>query len=108
VTLLEIMPPLLPSHNLLMNFTYDKKQLWAKLDNLKYQLCVEFNGDYREMSLDIVSMKHMHFMVVMLSDLNHQCNHIVYVVIIPIILEMALDILIIRVNVYLGLPRVLH
>jgi len=99
VLLAETAPSLLPSHDLSPNITEDEKRFWAQPDNLGYKPCVEFSMEYRQASPGIVKGRRRYLMVVVSGGLNQQRNQIVDAVVIARILEAALVIPVLQVNV---------
>lgn len=99
VLLSETVPSLLPLHDIKPNITEDAKRFWAQPDNLGYKPCVEFSSEYRQASPGIVKGRRRYLMVVVSGGLNQQRNQIVDAVVIARILEAALVIPVLQVNV---------
>eukprot|EP00253_Pinus_taeda_P032044 PITA_32044 len=99
VLLSETVPSLLPLHDLSANITEDEKNFWAQPDNLGYKPCVEFSSEYRQASPGIVKGRRRYLLVVVSGGLNQQRNEIVDAVVIARILEAALVVPVLQVNV---------
>eukprot|EP00253_Pinus_taeda_P015465 PITA_15465 len=97
--LAETAPSLLPPHELSPNVTEEEKRFWAQPDNLGYKPCIEFSREYRRASLGILKGRRRYLMVVVSGGLNQQRNQVIDAVVIARILEAALVIPILQVNV---------
>lgn len=95
----ETASSLLPLHDLSQNITENEKRFWVQPDNLGYKPCVEFSREYRQASPGIVKGRRRYLMVVVSGGLNQQRNQIVDAVVIARILEAALVIPVLQVNV---------
>eukprot|EP01018_Ginkgo_biloba_P033149 Gb_11996 [translate_table: standard] len=92
----------LPAHALAANLSEEEQQFWKQPDDLGYRPCLNFSREYRGASASIVNGRRRYLMVVVSGGLNQQRNQIVDAVVIARILEAALVIPILQVNVIWG------
>eukprot|EP01018_Ginkgo_biloba_P033148 Gb_23773 [translate_table: standard] len=89
----------LSAHVLDGNLTATEKDFWKQPDNLGYKPCLDFSTEYKKTSKLIVNEKRRFLMVVVSGGLNQQRNQIVDAVVIARILNAALVIPVLQVNV---------
>ncbi|KAF6161399.1 hypothetical protein GIB67_009278 [Kingdonia uniflora] len=84
------------------NMTEEKREFWRQPDGAGYRPCLEFDIKYRRSSAKISKEKRRYLVVVASGGLNQQRNQIVDAVVIARILEAALVIPILQVNLIWG------
>ncbi|XP_058092209.1 O-fucosyltransferase 37 [Magnolia sinica] len=81
-----------------LNLTDEEQEFWRQPDRLGYGPCIEFGIEYRKASARIVNEKRKFLMVVVSGGLNQQRNQIIDAVVVARILEAALIVPILKVN----------
>ncbi|XP_060207670.1 O-fucosyltransferase 20-like [Lycium barbarum] len=75
-----------------------KSEFWKQPDGLGYRPCLDFSGDYRKASREIMKERSKYLMVVVSGGMNQQRNQIVDAVVIARVLGAALVVPIFQVN----------
>ncbi|PIA41055.1 hypothetical protein AQUCO_02300086v1 [Aquilegia coerulea] len=97
----SVMSPL-PAHGMAKNMTEEEKDFWKQPDGSGYKPCLEFGIKYRRESVKISKEKRRFLVVVASGGLNQQRNQIIDAVVMAIILEAALVIPVLQVNLIWG------
>ncbi|KAF5194459.1 O-fucosyltransferase [Thalictrum thalictroides] len=97
----SVMSPL-PAHGMTKNMTEEEKEFWKQPDSSGYKPCLEFGIKYRKESVRISKEKRRFLIVVASGGLNQQRNQIIDAVVIARILEAALVIPVLQVNLIWG------
>ncbi|PON72196.1 O-fucosyltransferase [Trema orientale] len=92
----------LPSHGLTGNLSDAEREFWKQPEGEGYRPCLEFTIGYRKASAGISKEKRRFLMVVASGGLNQQRNQIVDAVVIARVLEAALVVPILQVNLIWG------
>uniref|UniRef100_A0A9I9CEC7 O-fucosyltransferase family protein n=1 Tax=Cucumis melo TaxID=3656 RepID=A0A9I9CEC7_CUCME len=93
----SVMIPL-PAHGVSSNLSNEETEFWKQPDGEGYRPCLDFSFEYRKASAKI-SKENRRFLMVMVSGgLNQQRNQIADAVVIARILEAALIVPILKVN----------
>lgn len=102
----SVMVPL-PAHGVVGggNVTEEEAEFWRQPDGEGYKPCLEFSLRYRKKSAKISKEKKRFLLVVASGGLNQQRNQIVDAVVIARILEAALVIPVLQVNLVWGDER---
>ncbi|KAF8399909.1 hypothetical protein HHK36_015779 [Tetracentron sinense] len=97
----SVMLPL-PAHGLVGNLTEEEREFWRQPDGEGYRSCLHFDINYRRASAKITKEKRRFLVVVVSGGLNQQRNQIIDAVVIARILEAALVIPVLKVNLIWG------
>lgn len=92
-----VMVPL-PVHAMAGNLSEEEREFWKQPDGEGFRPCLDFSIDYRKKSVKIPKEKRRFLMVVASGGLNQQRNQIVDAVVIARILEAALVVPVLQVN----------
>lgn len=95
----------LPAHGLSSNLSDVEREFWQQPNGEGFRPCLEFSIGYRKASAGISKEKKRFLMVVASGGLNQQRNQIVDAVVIARILEAALVVPILQVNLIWGDER---
>lgn len=95
----------LPTHILAGNLTEEERKFWEQPDGEGYKPCLDFRIRYRRKSAKISKEKKRFLVVVASGGLNQQRNQIVDAVVIARILEAALVVPVLQVNLIWGDER---
>ncbi|CAL1389059.1 unnamed protein product [Linum trigynum] len=94
--------PLIPVRNPGSNLSEEEAEFWKQPDGEGYQPCLYFTLQYRKASARISKEKRRFLVVVVAGGLNQQRNQIVDAVVIARILEAALVVPVLQVNLVWG------
>ena len=101
----SVMVPL-PAHGVVgNNVSEEEREFWKQPDGEGYRPCLDFSIGYRKASLKISKAKRRFLVVVASGGLNQQRNQIVDAVVIARILEAALVVPVLQVNMIWGDER---
>ncbi|GKV05449.1 hypothetical protein SLEP1_g17461 [Rubroshorea leprosula] len=92
-----VMVPL-PVHAMVGNLSEEEREFWKQPDGEGFRPCLDFSIEYRKKSVKISKEKRRFLMVVASGGLNQQRNQIVDAVVIARILEAALVVPVLQVN----------
>lgn len=95
----------LPAHSMVGSFSEEEKEFWKQPDGEGYKPCLEFSIGYRRKSAKISKEKRRFLVVVASGGLNQQRNQIVDAVVMARILEAALVLPVLQVNMIWGDER---
>ncbi|KAJ7525126.1 hypothetical protein O6H91_17G037300 [Diphasiastrum complanatum] len=102
ITQLVDFPVPLQPHSLDSGLKETEREFWRQPDSLGYKPCIDFSVSYRKASPRIMQQNRKFLIVVVAGGLNQQRNQIVDAVVIARILEAALILPIMQVNVIWG------
>ncbi|XVF49661.1 hypothetical protein PTKIN_Ptkin04bG0030800 [Pterospermum kingtungense] len=88
----------LPVHVVSGNLSEEEKELWSQPDGNGYRPCLDFSIGYRKRSAKVSKEKSRFLVVVASGGLNQQRNQIIDAVVIARILEAALVVPVLQVN----------
>lgn len=88
----------LPTHVVSGNLSEDEREFWRQPEGEGYRPCLDFSIEYRKASVKISKEKRRFLVVVVSGGLNQQRNQIVDAVVIARILDAALVVPILKVN----------
>ncbi|KAK1565776.1 hypothetical protein Q3G72_034742 [Acer saccharum] len=97
----SVMVPL-PAHVVVGNLSEEEREFWEQPDGEGYKPCLDFGIGYRRKSAKISKEKRRFLVVVASGGLNQQRNQIVDAVVIARILEAALVVPVLQVNLIWG------
>ncbi|KAL5750732.1 hypothetical protein ACOSP7_025335 [Xanthoceras sorbifolium] len=97
----SVMVPL-PAHSVVGNLSEEEREFWEQPDGEGYKPCLDFSIGYRRKSVKISKEKRRFLVVVASGGLNQQRNQIVDAVVIARILEAALVVPVLQVNLIWG------
>ncbi|KAM7253970.1 hypothetical protein ACFE04_027982 [Oxalis oulophora] len=92
----------LPAHGVSRNLTEEEREFWQQPDGEGYRPCLDFGIKYRKESAKISKEKSRFLVVVASGGLNQQRNQIVDAVVIARILQAALVVPVLQVNLIWG------
>lgn len=95
----------LPPHRVSWNLSEEEREFWQQPDGEGYKPCLDFSLKYRKASASVSKEKKRFLVVVASGGLNQQRNQIVDAVVIARILEAALVLPILQVNLIWGDER---
>ncbi|XP_038893614.1 O-fucosyltransferase 37 [Benincasa hispida] len=88
----------LPAHGVSSNLSDEETEFWKQPDGEGYRPCLDFSFEYRKASAKISKEKRRFLMVMVSGGLNQQKNQIADAVVIARILEAALIVPVLKVN----------
>uniref|UniRef100_A0A0A0LTT0 O-fucosyltransferase family protein n=1 Tax=Cucumis sativus TaxID=3659 RepID=A0A0A0LTT0_CUCSA len=88
----------MPAHGVSSNLSYEETEFWKQPDGEGYRPCLDFSFEYRKASAKISKEKRRFLMVMVSGGLNQQRNQIADAVVIARILEAALIVPVLKVN----------
>lgn len=100
----SVMVPL-PAHGVVGNVSEEEREFWQQPDGKGYRPCLDFSIGYRKASARISNEKRRFLVVVASGGLNQQRNEIIDAVVIARILEAALVVPVLQVNLIWGDER---
>lgn len=100
----SVMVPL-PAQLVAGNLSEEEREFWQQPDGEGYKPCLDFSLGYRRKSAKISKEKRKFLVVVASGGLNQQRNQIVDAVVIARILEAALVVPVLQVNLIWGDER---
>lgn len=100
----SVMMPL-PAQGVTGNVSKEEREFWAQPDGEGYKPCLDFSIKYRKASARISKEKRKFLVAVVSGGVNQQRNQIVDAVVIARILEVALVVPVLQVNLIWGDDR---
>lgn len=88
----------LPAHGVAADLSDEEREFWKQPDGEGYRPCLDFSIEYRKASAKISKEKRRFLMVMVSGGLNQQRNQIADAVVIARILEAALVVPVLKVN----------